>query len=868
MTDKNGGLYQSTFDAEGRLTRDENPAAGFWSLSRTGVPANFEVTLASALGRTTTYHVETLPTGDTSLTNTLPTGLQTGTLIGTNGDRTMTSPDGMISTLSQLPDPRFGLQAPAYSLRVETPGGLISTMTESRTASLTTPGDPLSLTTLTRNITVNGRTTTSVFDRASLQITETSPAGRQRVVSLDSQGRIVGEQITGLEPSTFTYDARGRLVGITQGNGATARTTTMAYNAQGFLDSLADPLSRSVSFGYDLAGRVTQQTLPDLRVIGYGYDANGNVTSITPPSRPAHDFAYTPVDLENTYTPPDISIGNVQTQYAYNLDKQITQVTRPDGLALGMTYDTGGRLGTLTLARGTVTFGYHPTTGNLQTITAPGGNTLTYSYDGSLLTGTTWAGPVAGTVSRTYDTDFRLATESINGGQTTTFGYDADSLLTQAGALSISRDAQNGLITGTTLGDTTTTQSHTTFGETEQVTSSYSGTTLWITHYTRDKLGRITENIETIDGVTSTYGYSYDLAGRLTDVTLNGINVSHYTYDANGNRLSDVEPTATLTGSYDAQDRLLTYGSYTYTYTANGELASKYDAIDNATATYQYDEVGNLIHVATASGTQIEYVIDGQNRRVGKKVNGVLVQGWLYANQLNPVAELDGTGAVVARFVYGTKANVPDYMVTGGVTYRILSDHLGSPRIVINTASGVIAQRLDYDEFGNVTVDSNIGFQPFGFAGGLYDADTGLVRFGARDYDAFAGRWTVKDPIRFAGGDTNLFGYVISDPQNAIDPTGLDDTTNIRPTPGDAIGDQLRWIEQQDKIRRGDPAWLEERKVLLDALERQIKELPHGARRGTLKAFLKVVKRFGLACPIISIPLYIYEEFIDVDSAY
>jgi RHS repeat-associated protein len=65
---------------------------------------------------------------------------------------------------------------------------------------------------------------------------------------------------------------------------------------------------------------------------------------------------------------------------------------------------------------------------------------------------------------------------------------------------------------------------------------------------------------------------------------------------------------------------------------------------------------------------------------------------------------------------------------------------------------------MDYDEFGNVINDTNPGFQPFGFAGGLYDQDTKLVRFGARDYDASVGRWTAKDPISFNGGDTNLYG--------------------------------------------------------------------------------------------------------------
>lgn len=136
------------------------------------------------------------------------------------------------------------------------------------------------------------------------------------------------------------------------------------------------------------------------------------------------------------------------------------------------------------------------------------------------------------------------------------------------------------------------------------------------------------------------------------------------------------------------------------------------------------------------------------------------------------MAELDGSGAVVSRFVYGSKTNVPDYLIKNGVTYRIIADHLGSPRLVIDTSTNTIMQRLDYDEFGDIIQDTSLGFQPFGFAGGLYDQHTKLTRFGARDYDAETGRWTVKDPIRFRGGDTNLYGYVVSDPVNFSDPRG------------------------------------------------------------------------------------------------
>ena len=145
---------------------------------------------------------------------------------------------------------------------------------------------------------------------------------------------------------------------------------------------------------------------------------------------------------------------------------------------------------------------------------------------------------------------------------------------------------------------------------------------------------------------------------------------------------------------------------------------------------------------------------------------------WLYEDALKPIAELNAAGAVVSRFIYAGKANVPEYLVRGGTSYRLVTDHLGSVRLVVNAANGAIAQRMDYDEFGQVTLDTNPGFQPFGFAGGLYDSDTKLVRFGARDYDAETGRWLNQDPIGERGG-LNLYAYVDNDPVNYVDPLGL-----------------------------------------------------------------------------------------------
>ncbi len=114
-------------------------------------------------------------------------------------------------------------------------------------------------------------------------------------------------------------------------------------------------------------------------------------------------------------------------------------------------------------------------------------------------------------------------------------------------------------------------------------------------------------------------------------------------------------------------------------------------------------------------------------------------------------------------------------------TYRIVTDHVGSPRLVIDTATGAVVQRMDFDEWGKVLVDTNPGFQPFGFAGGLYDRDIRLVRFGRRDYDPSAGRWINKDPLRFTGG-MNLYVYAEDSPLTYVDPSGED------PIVGAAIG--------------------------------------------------------------------------------
>jgi RHS repeat-associated protein len=270
------------------------------------------------------------------------------------------------------------------------------------------------------------------------------------------------------------------------------------------------------------------------------------------------------------------------------------------------------------------------------------------------------------------------------------------------------------------------------------------------------------------------YQYTYDALRRLTDVTINGALAEHFEYDQNGNRTLGFNAAAGTThvGVYDDQDRLLSYGPWTFAYTANGELETKTNTATNETWLFQYDVLGNLLTVGLPNGDLVEYLVDGMGRRVAKIKNGVLLRQWIYKDSLKPVAELDGAGNLVAQFVYGAKGNVPDYVLRGGGTYRVISDHLGSPRHVVNMSnSGDVRFTASYTAFGEAS-GTGLDWMPFGFAGGIYDGDSGLVRFGARDYDPLAGRWTAKDPARFAGDGPNLYGYALEDPVNGIDQSG------------------------------------------------------------------------------------------------
>jgi RHS repeat-associated protein len=631
----------------------------------------------------------------------------------------------------------------------------------------------------------------------------------------------------------FTYPG-GRLTTITQGS---SRTTTLAYNAgstggaSGHLASVSDPDANPAtttfesvnSLGLPATSTLRQGTTALGPPTAFSWDASGRLLTLTPPGKPVHALKYSEAGLLTRYTPPataDVPASLAPTHYDYSVDHDL-ELVRPPGTTVDYVYDPAfGRLIEVRSLEETVTLNYYPSSSPICSGCAPGrlqkaeaassGHTSTFAYNGMLTRSIAQESTPLGTVTTnwTYDANFWPQTETVTASATASsiaFTYDNDGVLTCASAAACTDATKSFNVTPWTnsarskdlkLDTIAEARTYNTFGELQsQLVTKASGVQILKIEYElptvppkpRDPFGRVTDRKETVNGITKTHQYVYDDFGRLFEVLENNEVVGHYEYDDNGNRANGtfwknaagqlVEGTYV----YDNQDRLKSFASSggnpstTFEYTPAGALRRKFGSTFDYTFTY--DATGGLRSARTPSG-QIDYTLDAFGRRVSRSKNGSLERQWVYALGLGPVAELGADKKLTRRFVYASKRNVPDFMLaydaTGASTiYRILTDELGSVRLVVNTSTGAIQQELAYDAFGNVTKNTNPQFQPFGFAGGLYDVDTKLVRFGARDYDAEFGRWTNKDPILFAGKQTNLYLYVNADPVNRRDPQGL-----------------------------------------------------------------------------------------------
>lgn len=755
--------------------------------------------------------------------------------------------NGVVIKTEPKPDPRFGLLAPIGTKKITLPSGRTRVVSVERTVTPSLLGDPLLPAEVTEVTKVSsadsakkeptpGGTFTRKMIRASDRtfiVESTSAMGRIVRLHADDKGRVTRIELpdSGIDDVWIAYDPLGRVDNVAQGSGAGARKVTNTYKPAGLLDSVtantAPPFATSFPL-HDALGRVKEQVLPGGAMVKMDFDLRGNVSSLTPPSRPAHLFSSTMVDQPASYTAPAVAPSPAPlTSYEWNAAGSLRHVVLADGKKIVPGYDPSGRMVTLTDERAperSLRVEYDGVA-RVRTITWPLAAptaSLDFAYDGALLTKTVWSGSIWGSttsaqiVGHRYNNLFQREGLTVFDGPEIVSLYDRDGLLTSAGALTLTyaNASKSTLVQSAKLGIVEEGFVHNTFGELKKQSATASSTHLLTIDYeppaadpttiTRDKLGRIVERDETVLGeAKKRYGYKYDAAGRLWRVRVDGALRAEYTYDPNGNRKTKTswsgETATTETSTYDDQDGLSSVGGVTYTYFATGEVDEK--RVGGVTiAKYRWDGRGQLLSVefpaASEGGVRrVEYILDALGRRAGRRVvrvvagveaKPVLTKQWLWDGALRIVGEIDVPTGVKTTFVYAGSPNLPAYAVrSDGKSYRILGDHLGSLRLVVDSATGQQVQRMDYDEFGIVTKDERAAAWidlPFGFAGGLYDRDTstpingvaqGLVRFGARAYDAVTGRWISKDPIRFAGGDTNLYAYVGNDPVNRIDPTGL-----------------------------------------------------------------------------------------------
>ncbi len=763
-TEPNGNFFIHTFNADGRINTTEDQAGKQNPFTRQVlVSGDVESGVTTVEGYATTYLDQEVAGGaQTTVT----------TSSSTNSTVYFRSSDGFTTQVTQPNetereyiidyDPKYRFKYTRQATTV-TPAGLTAQMVYNRLYEDTnSDGDTDRI---TRTASLNGKTTAVVQDLLTSQSTATSPEGRVVTTTYDPATLLTSSvSVPGLLDTSYTYDTRGRVETVQTGT----RQTRFEYDADGNVYSILDPENHLTTFEYDALGRTTAVHRPDGTDLYYDYDNNGNMTVLTNPSGIDHGFQYNNVNLAEEYDPP----LSGSTTYTYDRDRRLTQTTYPSGAQIVNVY-TGGQLTEIQTPEGHVSLSYLAS-GQVQS-TSKGGEQIFYGYDGDLLTSQTLLGTVSQTLSYTYNDDFNLTAFTYAGG-TSNYIYDDDGLLTQASGFIITNNASNGLPEGVGNGTFDTVRTFNGYGEVASQASSVSGTAVSSWTLTHDNNGQIATKSESVAGVNVNYVYTYDEVGRLTHVEKDGVLVEEYRYndtDPLGVRTYEMNSLRGIAGrslSYNTEDQLLSVGTATYQYDQDGFLWNKVDGAD--TTSYDYSSRGELLQVDLPSGDIITYQHDPLGRRIAKVVNGSITEKYLWLGLTRLLAIYDGSDNLLMRFEYAD-SRMPLSMNKSGTTYYLTYDQVGSLRAVADS-TGTIIKQIDYDSFGNIIADSDPSFEvPFGFAGGLHDRDTGLVRFGMRDYSPETGRWTAKDPIGFADGDADLYVYALDDPVNLIDSFGL-----------------------------------------------------------------------------------------------
>jgi RHS repeat-associated protein len=597
--------------------------------------------------------------------------------------------------------------------------------------------------------------------------------------------------------TAYAYDLAGNRVSATDANG---NTTHYEYNAKGQPTKTRDALGAATTYTYGGSGcptcgggvdKLTALTDPNGNFTAYQYDTLGKLVRETDPLDNATTYTYDPKG--NLISKTDAN-GNT-IAYTYDTLGRLIKKSYPDASEETFTYDAKGNILTAANRNITYTFSYDQA-GRMLSSGDSNGRTVSYDYDAAgRKTRLTY--PDGFTVSYAYDATDRLSRLTTGDGQTYAFTYDI-----------LGRRTKLTYPNGTSAG-----YGYDPAGKLLTLThKSAVGTTIDSFTYTHDKVGNRLSKKQPL----YTTAYTYDAVHRLTRAkpSLPLEATEQYGYDPVGNRLSGPAPAmayqynqgnqlteeTTRPASFQAElfgTGAVPTGKVSYDYDGNGNLIKKAETTilpDKPLITlYSYDFENRLTRVEIRFGpatVTTTFSYDPLGRRIGKKttgtagpLNGTDTHTYLYdgPNILLEDRDTNILGADFSgttRYLHGPGIDEPLSLTRNGATWYYHSDGLGSI-VALSNNHGIAAEKYGYDAFGNRKPGIHLISQPYTYTGREWDKETGLYYYRARYYDPSVGRFISKDPIGFAGGDVNLYGYVSNNPVNWVDPWGL--TANCPP---------------------------------------------------------------------------------------
>jgi RHS repeat-associated protein len=746
--DPSGNTTSHTYDSKGNMLTSTTP--NYNTTSYTYDTDNNITSVTDPLGHTINYtynHLgKILTKSESTVANQPPV---TGDMIAATPDQVLANTTSDVLTTTKVYDDKGNL------LQTIDPKGHTTVFTYDTRGNLLTTTDPRNKSnTLVYDAYNNvssitdqkGNTTNFTYDVLGNLLTETNPAGKITTYDYDVLNHLVKITDPLNHITQYTYDKMGNRLSTTDGNGmvttstynyknlpltvvnALSNITTMVYSGSGCsscggsgndkLISVTDANNNNTHYEYDLSGQLIKEIDPKGNSTSYVYFSDGTVYSRTDGNGNVTYYTY---DAKGRLTSRKYSDGTGDT-FTYNAVGNLITAQNAN-ISYKLSYNTNNNLTHISDNKGRKIHYVLNSNGNRTKMTAPDGRITTYDYDPR--NNLTMLVSNGNTYKFTYDT-LNRRTETINpNGTSTTYTYDADSRIKTLDTLTS---------TGLTINS--------------------------ISHTYDNTINRV-KKTEPSGTVKYTYDNVYRLIISATGKTTN----EQYSYDATGNRTSG--PTTSTTYSIDQGNQLTSTTNAIFSYDNNGNIITK--TTGGITTTYTYDGENRLVNIETSDGSTIVYIYDPFGRRIEKTINGVTTK-YLY-DGANILYEYDNKKNITTRYTHNIAIDDPIGIETGGQLYAYHKDTLGSIRAITDSAQAIV-NTYNYDNFGNMTQTGTLT-QPFTYTGREWDKETGLYYYRARYYDPMEGRFIQKDPLSFAGGDVNLYGYVQNNPVNFIDPTGL-----------------------------------------------------------------------------------------------